>query len=97
MLINKEPTCFSKYIACEIVECVALVDGGWSFDRLQWTSMNVFGIQDGIIVLIVLIFHDILDLLLFEVSCKEEGVWDGEVWESDTQGEVQVFRIRSVV
>ena len=36
----------------------------------QWTLMKYISIQDGIIMIIVLIFYDLLDLLLSEDSCK---------------------------
>ena len=39
------------------------------------------GIKDGIIVIIVLIFCNLLDLLLSEDSFKERGVWDRDVGE----------------
>ena len=55
-------------MACKIMQCLALVDGGWVFDKIQWTSIN--SMQDDIIVIIVLIFYDLLDLLLSEDSGK---------------------------
>ena len=69
------------------MECVSLVDGGWLFDKNfnQWTSIEYISIQDGIIVIIVLIFYDLLDLLLSEDSCKERE-FGTERWQgrSDT-------------
>ena len=40
------------------MECVSVVDGGWLFDKnfIQWTSMNILAIQDGIIGIIGIYF-----------------------------------------
>ena len=40
------------------MKCVSLVDGGWVFDKNlnKWTSINI-SIQDGIIVIIALIYY----------------------------------------
>ena len=39
------------------MECVSVVDEAWLFDKLQSVDLNEYiSIQDGIIVIIVLIF-----------------------------------------
>ena len=56
------------------MEWVWFVAGGWVFDKNvnQWISINILVYNgDGIIVIIVLIFYDLLDLLLSEDSSKE--------------------------
>ena len=53
---------------------------------------ELMSIQDAIIVIIVLIFHYLLDLLLSEDSCKYVGVWDRVVGASGRQ-----LGIKSVV
>ena len=62
------------------MECVSVVDGGLFFDdKLQSVELNEYiNIQDGIIFSIVLFFHNLLDLLLSEDSCKEREFGTGK-------------------
>ena len=51
------------------MEGVLLVDGSWLFDKNKKMDLNEYiSIQDGIIVIIILIFNDLLDLLLSKDS-----------------------------
>ena len=60
--------------------------------------MNILAYKDGIIVIIVLLFYDLLDLLLSEDSCNELEFGTERWGENGRQREVQtpVFRIKSI-
>ena len=74
------------------MECVLVVDGGCLFEKkLKSAGLNEYiSIQDGIILIIVLIFYNLHNLLLSEDSCKERE-FGTEVGKCDMQGEVQTL------
>ena len=48
------------------MECVALVDGGWLFDKLPSVEFNEYiSIRDSIFVIIVLMFN-----MIFSTGCS---------------------------
>ena len=72
MLINKEPACFSINSTQNYGMYFTCWWGLGIWQKNQSVDLNEYiGMQDGIIVIIVFIFYDLLNLLLSEDSCKE--------------------------